>query len=206
MGRRASGTGGWCLSVGDLGTAWVLGNGPTLPVAALPRLASEFTVGVNRILESGFEPSVLFWYDVDGFPEWHWETVRASRACKVSSDLNGNEAFADWCLPRGPWTSWVRDWNNPRELVISGSSGIAAARWCVALGFSRVNLLGFGGQGHFYDPAPYEPAEVLFRCELDRRGPKCHQADDPAQWELGGEWTRGDVRGLLTEVLHGLEA
>lgn len=190
--------------MGDV--AWVLGNGPTLPVEALPRLSSEFTVGVNRILESGYCPSVLMWYDLEGYPEGHWERVAQARCVKVASDRAGNRTRAHYLLPRGTWTSWVQDWGNPREMVVSGSIGIAAARWCVALGFERVNLLGFGGAGHFYDPTPHPEAEQLFECELGRKGPRCIQADDPSLWDLRGDWTREDVSELLEEALRGCEA
>lgn len=179
------------------GLAWVLGNGPTLPVADLHWLRREFTVGTNRILETGFCPSAIVFLDdlrAAGLAEAE-AAILASPA--VSVTLATRRAPADLKLPRRPPKALDRQQvpighEDPRALY-AWSTGAAAVRWCFALGFHRVSLLGFGGAGHFHGGDTPQASLDLFAADLqllrDRYGHRIEHADDPQAWDLRGGWT-----------------
>jgi len=122
--------------------AFVLGNGPSLPVDDLSCLRGCFTVGVNRILRSGFTPTVIVWADRTVYQD-DGEQMDASEALLV----------CDARRVRRPehigLKTWVGDHalthdGSPIELTVNGSTGCCAARWAIALGCQPVYLVGMG--------------------------------------------------------------
>jgi len=120
--------------------AFVLGNGPSLPVDDLSCLRGCFTVGVNRILRSGFTPTVIVWADRTVYQD-DGEQMDASEALLV----------CDARRVRRPehigLKTWVGDHalthdGSPIELTVNGSTGCCAARWALNLGCRPVYLLG----------------------------------------------------------------
>lgn len=135
--------------------AWILGNGPTLPVDSLYLLRGYFTVGVNRIWLSGFIPTVLMWNDWI-ISQNHREEINELDCVKICprrlaiNDQYGVDAFGG--RNYGPYTK-------ARQIMCKGNMGVAAARWARFLGFKTVYLLGMGakevgGMAHFYKQLP----------------------------------------------------
>lgn len=197
----------------DMGRAWVLGNGPTLPVDELHRLEGEFTVGVNGILMSGFEPTCVFWFDDLGrhahTKDWH-AAYDASPCIKVASTSCGQDKFADIRLSRSR-----NGETGPGYMRIRGNTGVAAVRWCFDLGFSEVAMLGMGGSFldgriHFYDDiekvSPSGSAEVRFAQSLAKLwteyGPAAYHADDPDEWVTENQWDRIRAAAFLAPHVH----
>lgn len=132
--------------------AFILGNGPTLP-ADLSPLEKAFTVGVNRILRSGFTPTVVLWVDGSVVQE-DGEQLDASGALLVC-DKSVAKRQGHIGLQ-----AWVGDGalshkSTPTTLTINGNTGCCAVRWAIALGCKPVFLLGMsatydGGKTDFY--------------------------------------------------------
>lgn len=148
-------------------TAYVLGNGPTLDVDALPRLAGQLTIGTNRILRSGFSPTCIVFNDpevwrddeqlfdaYDGLiiSNRHWShNIHDAGAGRITwlptitgKDMGANPNVA------GP---------RPDRLYINGNSAVGAALLAIAWGCASVRMLGCGcqavdGRSHFYGPHP----------------------------------------------------
>ena len=153
--------------------AYVLGNGPTLqPLEYLQALASSFTIGVNRIMLSGFTPTVLLTVDDDINAECA-ATAAASGVLVVTGAARGKWPATQIELRAGD-SAWTSE-PTPRRLHASGSSGVAAARWARALGCSVVYLLGMSatyadGMTDFYGVNGQHEAGTLstLRAETDR--------------------------------------
>lgn len=153
--------------------AFVLGNGPDLPSDLTP-LAGCFTVGVNRILRSGFTPTVVLWVDRSVYAE-DGTGMDASEALLVCDravaqrqhHLGLRTFVGDEALIRRP---------TPTELCVNGNTGCCAARWALALGCRPVWLLGMGGESRpgrtdFYGNNPHHHAGLtlhVLRKELRR--------------------------------------
>ncbi|NQU75027.1 MAG: hypothetical protein HQ546_01790 [Planctomycetes bacterium] len=120
--------------------AFVLGNSPRLPVAQLKCLSGQFTIGVNRILRTGFTPTVILWVD---------DTVYADDGKQIDESealLICDGSVARHELHHGLKT-WVGDAalvheSTPTELCINGNTGCCAARWALVLGCRPVYLVG----------------------------------------------------------------
>lgn len=195
----------------DLTVAYVLGNGPTLPVEHLHLLEGEFTVGVNHILRSGFAPKVLFWWDratTLGDPDFY-EKAKASPCVLVAGDRGCHRGVADHTLPhaRPGDEDLVSDFAAPHRYVVRGDSGCAAVRWCYGLGFKQVLMLGFGGDGHFDDPGREVNETTQGHFARERALVKEHgavQDDDPAGWLLTKAWSRPAARRFVDAKLAGV--
>ena len=149
--------------------AFILGNGPTLPVAELPLLAGQFTVGVNRILRSGFVPTAIMWLD-QGVADEEGPQLESSGALLLGprqhtvrgmAPLDYVGGYRAWDEPSNPWT--IRP---------NGNMGVAAARWAQSLGCFPVYLLGMSAKGQldFYGTNPHHSGDTpdVMRRELDR--------------------------------------
>jgi len=155
------------------GPAFILGNGPDLPVAELTLLADQFTIGVNRILRSGFTPTVILWVD---------STVY--RDDGPDMDASGALLVCDRSVAQTQQHIGLRTWvgnealrrrSGPKTLVCNGNTGCCAARWALALGFAPVYLLGMGARHRgtrtdFYGANRWHTDVALRRMarELDR--------------------------------------
>ena len=204
--------------------AYVLGNGPTLPVDALEQLDGEFTVGVNAILRSGFCPKVLFWFDSFENPI-HAERfagvldgIKASPAIRVSVDKSWGRPHCHCALRKAS----RRDPNTPETMHVHGSSGAAAVRWCLALGFDRVAMLGMSGtfdgaKTNFYaeqNRAENKPDRPIHDCRTQFRAELVHlaatypgrtfHADDPSEWKADGLWSREMARDFVARKCAGV--
>lgn len=138
-------------------TAWILGNGPTLPVNDLYMLRGFFTVGVNRIHMSGFSPVVVMWYD-GVISRDHITEIDASSSVIVCPKRLANVGNA--ARHHGVETKSGRNsgkYTSVNQIQVRGSMGASAARWALFLGFDPIYLLGMGaeevnGRSHFYEP------------------------------------------------------
>ncbi len=149
---RWEGTGILIASVSGI-PAFVLGNGPTLPVDDLGCLSGQFTIGVNRIMRSGFVPTVILWVD---------NTVYGDDGEQI--DNSGALLVCDLSLASRQYHIGLETWvgggafnhdTTPTELCVNGNTGCCAARWAIALGFDPVYLVGMGavyldGKTDFY--------------------------------------------------------
>lgn len=155
------------------GPAFILGNGPTLPVGALGLLRGQFTIGVNRILRSGFVPTVILWIDSSVYQDDGDEI-----------DASGAVLVCDSSVARNPLHHGLETWvgdaairraSTPTTLVCCGNSGCCAARWALALKCRPVYLLGMdaeysGEKTSFYGSNPWHVEGTLrqMKQELDR--------------------------------------
>jgi hypothetical protein len=155
-----------------IGPAWILGNGPTLPVAGLSALGGRFTVGVNRILSTGFVPTAVVWVDSDIARECKRD-IEASGALLIgpSSHNVAGVLPVDIVAGRHSWASPAMPW----QLHCNGNTGVAAARWAASLGCDPVYLCGMGaayvdGKTNFYGVNPHHGNSALtaIRDELRR--------------------------------------
>ena len=119
--------------------AFILGNGPTLP-KNLSCLDGSFTVGVNRILRSGFCPTVILW--VDG---------TAYRDDGPAMDSSGSMLVCDASIASRQFHVGLKTQvgdaalahpSTPTQLCCNGNTGCCAARWAAALGGDPVYLVG----------------------------------------------------------------
>jgi hypothetical protein len=103
------------------------------------------TIGVNRILLSGFTPTVIAWSDAD-VPDESIYGSGAMTCCSVGASQE-RETFV--LEHRNPIDFPNR---GPRFWQAKGNSGCGAARWAKALGFAPVYLLGFEAKSptHFF--------------------------------------------------------
>ena len=195
-----------------MSVAFVLGNGPTLPLQHLPRLVSQFTIGVNRILLSGFTPTAIAWCDAEIYNEGCGE-MDASGAVLITTVRN--------VIPTRNATHHVltlrktsQDQGNASEFYASGNSGTAAARLCMALGFDRVHLLGmsglapkegepsdFWGDNKRHRPNTYRMFESEHKALLAKYPDAMLHSDNPANWEHGPGRTQEEWRTWLIDKL-----
>jgi hypothetical protein len=152
--------------------AFILGNGPTLPTAALPALADRFTIGVNRILRSGFVPTVILWGDLTVYGD-DGPAMDASGALLVCdrsvarrAEHVGLRTFAGDDSRRRRATPWT--------LLCDGNTGCCAARWALSLLCRPVYLLGMSsayeaGRTDFYGRNRWHDAGALGRMRRQRQ-------------------------------------
>ena len=191
--------------------AYVLGNGPTLPaVEYLLALSKSFTIGVNRIMLSGFTPTVLLTCD----PEVNAECAQPAADAGVL--VVSSFAAGPWpVVPLRPVAGdlcW-RTEPTPSSLHVNGSSGVAAARWARALGCSCVYLLGMSatyqdGLTDFYGRNGAHGGSTLaqLKGDRDRLLASWHgyvPADDLCLDALadGDDYDQAALRASLREVL-----
>lgn len=156
--------------------AFILGNGPRLP--PLTGLERRFTVGVNRILKTGFVPTVILWVDRSVYRE-NAEAIDTSDALQVCdrSMVNRHQHIG---LHLWAGDDARKHVSEPTILCCDGNTGCCAARWALALGCPIVYLLGMeaeyeGERTNFYGVNPWhhrtpdtEPTLAVMRRELER--------------------------------------
>jgi len=170
--------------------AFVLGNGPTLPAGELDLLAGRFTFGVNRILRSGFVPTVVLWGDLTVYRD-DGPAMDASAALLVcdrsvacrAAHVGLRALAGDESRRRRP-TPWT--------LLCDGNTGCCAARWALSLGCRPVWLLGMsaareGERTDFYGRNRWHGRGTLARMGrelrrlLDEHGRDVRTIDDGEQ-------------------------
>jgi len=120
--------------------AFILGNGPFLPLESLHLVANRFTIGVNRILRIAFAPTILMWVDASVYQDDGAE-IEASNSLLICSDeVAVTQKHVR--LPLAPHGTL----KSIHHLEVCGNTGACAARWAVALGCWPVYILGMGGQ------------------------------------------------------------
>ena len=122
--------------------AFILGNGPTLPVD-LSTVKDYFTVGVNRILYH-FDPTVLMWFEASVLADIKAPLSKAAAVPFTNEILGGgynalrvNGSPDKWDDTPLAWPDWI---------PCTGSSGASAAYWAMSLGCSPIYLLGMGAE------------------------------------------------------------
>lgn len=200
--------------------AWVLGNGPSLPSAnVLNALRNEFTVGVNRIAKSGFIPHVTMWFDPmnrSNPDDWALTLEHESETVFVATDKCEQKPNCHYALHLVGAPSPDRKVAKPWEMLIDGTVGAAAVRWCFSLGFERVALLGFSssqeldmGQAHFFpDDDGVRRQDRKRLAENYRSQREALEQDfgdrlvDGDGQRLDGQWTTETVRDFLHQKLQ----
>ncbi len=137
----------------------------------------QFTVGVNRILLSGFTPTVLLWVDGSVYRDdpAYEEMMDASEALLVCDRSVASRPFHVG-LKTHVGDAAIARRSTPTELCVNANTGCCAARWALALGCRPVYLLGMaavydGEQTDFYGVNPrHHPGLTLhgMRRELTR--------------------------------------
>lgn len=122
--------------------AFVLGNSPRLP--DVMGLWNRFTVGVNRILQTGLTPTVLLWVDGSFYRECA-EQVDACESLLVCDKSVANRQFHIGLQTHVGSAALIKP-SKPKELCCNANTGCCAARWAVALGCNPVYLLGMDAQ------------------------------------------------------------
>ena len=150
--------------------AFVLGNSPYLPVDDLWRLEAQFSIGVNRILRSGFTPTVLLWVD---------HSVYGDDGKQI--DESGALLVCDASIRQRQYHIGLKTWvgdaalkheSTPTQLCVNANTGVCAARWALALGCRPVYLLGmearyqdgrtnFYGDNRWHHRTAQDPGTVL---------------------------------------------
>jgi len=143
--------------------AFCLGNSPRLP-ADLSCLKDKFTVGVNRILKSGFCPTVILWVDGNIYRIRGHVTEDGHAMDRSDAVLVCDKSVAVTRYHHGLQT-WIGDnalkrCSTSTELCCNGSTGTCAARWMLALGCNPVYLVGMDarykdGVSDFYGDNPW---------------------------------------------------
>jgi hypothetical protein len=131
----------------QLKQCFILGNGPTLPVNQLYLLSSSFTMGVNRILKSGFTPTVHLFIDDEMLDDTEtMEQLLASPCLKLKSATQG------YAIPKGivrmPWFGGWPDFaqrGDFQRMYVNGSSACTCAMMAHQMGFEDIVLLGMSG-------------------------------------------------------------
>lgn len=136
-------------------TAWVLGTAPCLELNRLSELESEFTVGINHILRSGFRPDIIFFIDRINEREPHlWAPLVESGVTLVGP--GGHCRVED-----------QPGWGKHPDFKNRHSSGDTAVRWLLFIGFERVVCLGMGSgttssKTNFYGNGPRGARERVY--------------------------------------------
>lgn len=191
------------------GPAFVLGNGPSLPVEHLHLLDGQFSCGVNRIARA-YEPTAVLWCDKEIWEEERGLLEHNSSLLVTTIRNHPRRGKPHYCVKL---CRSSEDRGNPAHFCASGSSGTAAARWALALGFSPVYLLGMSGEYA-------EDGRTNFWGRNERHGPKVRKmfadelaklqeqyqhhvwrTDDPQDWALGPERSKSDWAAWLDERL-----
>jgi len=203
--------------------AFVLGNGPTLPDLHVLtwHLNHQLTIGVNRILRTGFTPTAILIADSDVFEEER-ERLEQTDALVVVTEglplLPGSAQVHSWpgfssSDPRGQDPAWI---------VLDGSTGSGATRW--AMWFAdRVFMVGCSGtyappdettggkpktDCWGFNPQHRKDAREMFGRErvkvLGDFPGKVLATDDPTIWKLNEptaqEVYRDEIRAALTKA------
>jgi hypothetical protein len=178
--------------------AFVLGNAPNLPVDSLGVLAEQFTIGVNRILLSGFTPTVILWID----STVHHDCGDELDACGALLVCDRSVACRQWHygLKTHVGDAAPRQRSTPTVLCCHGNTGCCAARWAVALGCRPVFLVGMGARyagdrTDFYGRNRWHGRETLGRMAEEVRR---------LQADHGDKVVAVDGAGELAEVVAGL--
>lgn len=207
----------------SMNVAWVLGNGPGLPTDQLHLLEDEFTVGVNRIYRSGFAPKIVMWVDpMEKVCRDEWPDMRQhmldNGSIGVSAYGHNKKGQCEYLLNLANPKRNADKMTDPSYIVCDGTVGIAAIRWCFALGFRSVRTLGISDGDHKHtDPRHFftragdkgfrnehtpTQAEVYRKQWLDASA--MHpgrivnaEKENRKDWPLQGGWTRDKVVDLL---------
>jgi len=170
---------------GDGTTAFVLGTGPDLPVEALGRLDSYFTIGVNRIWRTGFVPTVSFWLDGGIYDENPAHFDRTLCVCDAS--VAARPEHIGLRLRVGGLPRFL----NPHFLYHLPHTGAVAALWAVSIGCYPVVLLGMGcrddGRDRRQLAAMREGLRAIKAADYRPRG-----ACFPTLWQWSGHLTEFD--------------
>jgi len=189
--------------------AFILGNGPTLP-DDLSALDGQFTIGVNRILASGFTPTAVVWCDREVWEEQRNLIENSEALLMTTIRSHPRRSKRHYLLTLG---KSCQDRGDAARLYASGSTGTAAARLALALGFDPVFCLGMGsqyaedGRSNFYGMNARHNSNVCktFAREveaLQRAYPhRIWRTDDRAVWKLGEERMQEDWRARLDAEL-----
>lgn len=124
--------------------AFILGTAPTLPLDQLHELHSCFTVGINRLLKSGYVPTAMFGVDPLTRVEWQreWSDVDTLFVFPtVDRHAFGGCVGLELELFAGSNSNLP-----PHSVACDGNSGVAAARWALSLGCEPVYILGMSGK------------------------------------------------------------
>ena len=203
------------------GPAFVLGNGPSLPVEDLACLTGQFTVGVNRILRSGFVPTVLLWVDCTAYRD-DGEQIDGSGALLVCDRSVAQRQFH---VGLRTWvgSGALKHESRPNVLCVNGNTGCCAARWALALGFEPVYLVGMSatyreGVTDFYGANRYhhnKPGDngtlMVMRKEMVRLrrdfGERIYEIPDGVLLrEIAAELPQQDQGELRSAVMEAIEA
>jgi len=199
--------------------AFILGNSPLLPVKDLDCLAGQFTIGVNRILQAGFTPTVILWVDRSVYKDGGAD-IDASGALLVCDKsvaqtqhhIGLRTRVGDEALRRPPRVN---------ELSCNGNTGCCAARWAAMLGCRPIYLLGmeaeyrgdttdFYGVNKRHHNKPGDNGTLMvMRSELGRLKNDLFDIVQPIPDGLTlrqivgrlPEWDQGDLRGWVKQCL-----
>lgn len=141
-------------------TAFILGNAPGIEKQKLELLDPYFTIGINRIFYI-YDPTILMWQDRQLWNDDKKMVLeqKAIKVCRANADPR--RYFLNFKVEMGDY--YFGD--NPSVLHGIGNTGVLAAQFAIALGCSKIVLLGmdckYGAKGKtdFYgknkDHKPY---------------------------------------------------
>ena len=186
----------------------VLGNAPHLPVDDLPHLSSAFTIGVNRILLSGFEPTVVVYNDVAMIEhiESIWDTTNALivKTSKVE----------------GPAHAWLKRFSQRDakrfpcrgRTFLQHNTGAAAIRW--ARGLTRASIYSLGistrhddGPQHFHGESilgGHTFLRMLKELGEFRAMSNVHMrytVDEIPQMHRSVQWSQNELRSMVLSAI-----
>ena len=128
---------GFAMAESSVGPAFILGNGPDLPIESLGLLDGFLTIGTNRVLQI-YQPTCLLWLDGSVWPDIANDAERTEAVLVCGDDVGiGTGSIRLRFVPEtylpspDPWT-----------LHGCHNTAVTAAFWARALGCSPVYLLG----------------------------------------------------------------
>lgn len=131
-------------------TAFILGNGPSLVDNNLDLIKNNFIIGTNRAYKIAL-PCILMWQDESLYEDCYSDLVTLACAKLTKKEIDKQDLFTHFVIERGGF-SFGED---PSVLHGGGSTACLAVQLAVAMGFSKIVLLGCdcsyrGEQTDFY--------------------------------------------------------
>lgn len=183
--------------------AFIIGNGPSILKHDLSPLNDYFTIGINRAFKL-IDPTILFWQDISLWTT-EYDKIHNLQAIKVARNVaDPRRSFLNFQLKPG---GFKFDTKKTHVLYGSGNSMALAAQLAVAMGCSKIVLLGCDckidddGNTNFFGINSFWNKDTLNNC---RRGLEFVKHQCPVQVVSCGEandlWPHSKLEDVLKDI------
>lgn len=118
-------------------TVFILGNGPSLSDCNLSLIRRNFVIGINRSYRV-FIPSILIWQDDSMYEDCFSDLLYLPCVKITRKEIDPQDRFTHFQVKHGPFLFG----DDPSILHGGGSTAALAVQLSVAMGFSKIVLLG----------------------------------------------------------------